>query len=359
MSERKTTADHKTNKKVWRCLSRHSGDVVTIAFTQCAIRLLVIGAAIGLPYLSEGAVPLPVSFGLALVMYIFLWIPMRNQGGEKLRRLFFTRNLHSTNRIPYQEWLQTGLLRYFRGLMWGVPLIALLVFVPYWFERQVMNGEDAIKHLQTIQQWSGLIGRESSLTAGLAVAAGIVLLAAGLLALLFAYGWWRDMPVEYLPSRSMGPGKTISWARHIRRYHLRELIPHALINMALCIPGVLSVGFVFYRYMIYVKINLGDFIQDMQGASALSFTAILKDEWHGLPMPTNNQLLLLAVVLLVIWLPLCVFRKMRNASLIADMMKKEHSRRRGAQKAADPAVQARSAEAKPAEAKSAGENHET
>lgn len=331
MSEQKTAVGHHTNKKVWKCFVRRGGDVLTIAFTQIMIRALVFGAVIGLPYLTDGRIKLPIACAFALLMYIFVLIPMRCQGGEKLRRLFFTRNLHSSGLTPYQKWLRTGLLRYFRGLLWGVPLFALLVFLgtraPEWYE-QIMHGEDAVKYMQRIQLWAGLIGKEPSTIVGLAVGAGVALLAAALLALLFAYGWWRDMPVEYLPSRSVGPEKTIRWARHIRRNHRRELIPHALLNMALFIPGVAAVAVVAYRYLIVVKKYLNSFLTTVTQAGIYETVAMVRKDLGGLirgwPMPTRNQLLALGVVLLIVWLPLCIFRKMRNASLIADMMKKEH-----------------------------------
>ena len=314
MSEETTVVDHNTDAKVRKCVRKHLGDIISVVFVQVMARLLVLAVA-ALPIISGGKYPWWMSISGALILYVFMMMPLRCHGGESLRRMFFTRNLHSGDRIPYKKWLKTDLLRHIRGFLWGIPLIALTVVAVMW-GHQLYYGENAPAQWRRVQDLARLVGREPSMSNGLPVAlVGIALL--GLVfGLLFAYGWWRDMPVEYLPSRSIGPVKTIHWARRIRKHHGKEVIRITLINMALCVPGALGIQAVLIRYglrvMKYIRANKAA----INGGS-FQFRSVLSK----LPMPSHNELLLLAGVAVIVYLPLCVYRKMRNASLVADLMK--------------------------------------
>lgn len=314
MSEEITVVNHNTDAKVRKCLRKHLSDIVSVIFVQVMARALVVGAAV-LPIITDEGISLPFGIAGAVILYILVVMPIRCHGGESLRRMFFTRNLHSGDRIPYKKWLKTGLLRHVRGILWGIPLIALTA-ATVWWGHQLYYAKNAPAQWRTVQDLARLVGKEPSMADGLPVALGGIALLGLVFVLLFAFGWWRDMPAEYLPSRSIGPVKTFHWVRRIRKHHRKEVIRHTWTNMALCLPAALGVLAVLARYGRRVLHYLSANKEAINGGS-FQFRTVLSH----LPKPSTNELLILAGVAVIIYLPLCVYRKMRNASLVADLMK--------------------------------------
>ena len=114
-------------KSAWKCLRKNIDGIMWVAFVTAALR-----AAVFLPLLLceefGGRLPMWMGWVMAAAVYIAGVIPMRFWGREKMRRIFYTRHTNHRRSNVYEKWLLAGLLRYLRGLLWGVPFIAGVVY---------------------------------------------------------------------------------------------------------------------------------------------------------------------------------------------------------------------------------------
>ena len=303
-NERKSQS---VGQKAWTGCLKNPGDLILIALLNLVAR---VGALLCLFVFTVRGVDEGKKLG-GIVLFCLIWalaiIPLRCWSGEKMRRMFFSHRHPQGDSSPYQKWLVTGLMRFARGLLRGIPFLACAgYFVIGYSALSVTDMWRPIQNLPT------LLGMQPSLQTGL-IMAGIV---TALFALLFAYGWWRDMPVEYLPIRSQGAEKTLRWARRMRRHHPDTLRKNALINALWALPGIVGLGAAIVPYV------LGKI--DFSGAMSLT-SSLKKLTQDGLP---RNALIVLAAVFFLIYIPLCLYRKMRNAAVVARLMKghasKEH-----------------------------------
>ena len=304
-SAKKTRSHIETN--VMRGIKRHLDEVLTIAMVWLIIRLAVLSPLL-LPRLSNGRLPTWISLALAVGLYIMLALPLRFWSREKMRRIYFTRNAADNRRNPYQKWLGAGLVRHLRGILWGLPFLACMFYL--FVCRKFMD----VKTFEAPIHWLAMVlaGKSpddtgaGNMSLALLVIAGMI----GLLGLLFAYGWWRDLPVEYMPVRSIGAQKSFHWSRRIRKKYGRELRAGAAVNILLCVPAVAGVLGVMVPY---VAKNV-----DLSLSRDIVLSLVLRLLRKPLP---RLQLLELAGVFAVLYAPLCVIRKARNAAMIGQLMR--------------------------------------
>ncbi len=304
-------------KSAWKGFTKNTDAVLTVAIMQVLVRAVAL-SPLALFSMAEEKLPKWLCWAAAAVLYLFLVMPLRCWGGEKLRRVFYTHHRNEKSKSAYSKWLKAELLRILRGLFWGLPF---LLWLGYCLHYYITN-----KALQEIQgfnaMWvpvmnlAGLLGHEPDLMLGIAVVF-IILLVFGL---IFAYGWWRNEMLEYLPTRSLELGRCFRWAGRIRRHHRGEVVKNTMVNILLTLPAIVGFLAVFAlsisgridlsRGLLYFFAKLPQLLFDM-----LDSLIALRS-----PIPQNHLLLLIAV-LAVVYLPLCLLRKMRIAALAGKLMR--------------------------------------
>ena len=288
-------------KKVSKVILENFNEVLAVAFIQIAVRLAVLFPL----KLSEdfgGNMPAAMAWFFVAALYAAAVIPLRFWAKEKMRRLFYTHNQARSSRFLYTKWLKVGFVRYGRGIVWGLPFLAGVIYFTVF--RRILD----YKTFEAPIHWlATLLGGDVSL------ALGIIFGLMAFFGVIFAYGWGRDLAVEYLPSRSLSTKQVFHWSRRIREKHGREYRNNALVNCLLSLPALAGFGAVLGNYLM----NKVDFSLSPDMIFNLLLRA-LRD-----PMP-KQQWILLAAVFLLLYLPFCILRKTRNAALIARCMK-EHS----------------------------------
>ena len=288
-------------RQALKAMHRNLSQVMMIGIVELLARLLALAPLVILTLQSGKGAAGFAGLVLSIALYVGLVIPLRSWGGESLRRIFFSRNQPKRTGLPYRKWLLTGLLRHARGLLWGLPfMICLGYFVIGYGTLPVTDMWRPVQNLPT------LLGMEASLKTGIFMVGALMLL----LAALFAYGWWRDMPVEYLPSRSLGAVKTIHWARRMRQHHGRVLMDVTLINILLALPAAVAFLALLIPYMRDVV--------DASGAVALTNSIRQLTNLNAIP---RDKALIAICIFFLLYLPLCMLRKMRSAAAVAQLMK--------------------------------------
>lgn len=291
----------------WKEISKNFGTIAAVAAVTVALRV-----ASFLPMLLcvdfGGKLPTWTGLIVALALYIAVVIPMRFWGREKMRRLFYTRHVNHRHEDAYRKWLKTGLLRYLRGILWGVPFLAGTVYFTVYYHKL-----DAKTFWMPVRSLAVLAGQEPNLGTGLLIA----LILMTVFGLLFAYGWWRDLPVEYLPVRSMETDRILHWSRRIRKKYGRAILKNTLVNFLISLPFWIGVALVLVPY---VRASV---------VFSMSTDLVVSQSLRLLrsPLPAGT-LLILGGVALVLYVPFWILRKTRNAALIGMLMEEsEHSSR--------------------------------
>ena len=294
-------------KMARRGIRKNFDAVSTVAIVQLLIRAAVL-APLLLSVMWGGKLPLWLAAAGSAALYIFLLIPMRFWARQKMRRVYYTRSHHTKHRDFYGKWLATGLLRYLRGILWGLPFIAIALY--FTVGRRVL----LVKTFEAPISWLAhlLSADPESPTGNMPLALGIIGGLAVVFALLFAYGWWRDLPFEYLPVGSIGTKKTVHWSRRILKKHRSEMRKTTLGNAFLTLPAILGFGAVLGMYVM----------QKITFTSNMSLNLLMAQVRRLFSEPLSQLTLLeLLGVFVVLYLPLCVYRKCRNAALMAKLIK--------------------------------------
>lgn len=269
----------------WRAVKAHPARAAGEALLQVLVRAAAL-LPLALPMLTGQPLPLPggAVWALTGLLYLLLVIPMRFHGGEILRYLSGPQEKKPAGGKPYWFWLRSGLLRVGRGLLWGLPFLFCVGYFVYghW-------------HMPFPDMWAPVL----ALT--LPGSAAIVLASA----LLFAYGWWRDLPMEYLPARHLAPGEVLFFTRRIRRRDGDLLRKNTAVNMLLALPALAGFLAVLTPYVLGLLPASGD-VQTL----ILSLQTLLRQ-----PLPAG-QTAALAAVYFALYVPLCLIRKLRSAVLV-------------------------------------------
>ena len=290
-------------------MGRHFDEISKAAFVQLLIRVAV---AVPLFFCESMGGPLPdmAAAGIGLAIYIFILIPLRFWARQKVRRVYY-RHSGQDKKQPgaYGRWLSTGLLRYFRGILWGLPFIACVIYFTVF--RTIL---DATTFEMPIHWLAMLLaGNPENGTGNVNLATGIIAGVVALFGLLFAYGWWRDLPFEYLPAGAIGSSKTLHWSRQILKNHRREMLGNTGVNFMLSLPAIIGFGAVLGMYAL----------NNVNFSYGIMVTVTQLRNLFTQPIPQIVLLELLAVFA-VLYLPLCIVRKCRNAALMARCMHAPH-----------------------------------
>lgn len=269
----------------WRGICAHPGEIASMAAAQILLRAAaLLPLALQALWTGGSAVPGGVWIALSLLLYVLLVIPFRFRAGEVLRRCSAPRLKAPRGGKPYANWLRTGLSRWGRGLLWGLPFLLCMGYFVYGWANLPFN-----------TMWMPVLALTLPGTAALIL----------LFALLFVYGWWRDLPVEYLPARHLGVHKTLFFSRRARKTGGKMLIRNALVNALLSLPAAVGVGAVMIPYVRDSLPAVKEIRWIITGILQLLRT----------PLPQRVLIRLLAVYL-ALYLPLCLLRKMRNAVVV-------------------------------------------
>lgn len=289
-----------------RGMRQQFDQISTVVFVQLLIRAAVI-VPLALSESMGGRLPDVLALLTGAAVYVFLLIPLRFWARQKIRRVYYRHSQKSKRQSnAYSRWLSTGLLRYFRGLLWGLPFIACVVYFTVF--RTIL---DATTFEMPIHWLAMLLaGNPENGTGNVNLATWLIAALVALFGLLFAYGWWRDLPFEYLPVKSIGPTKTVHWSRRILKKHRREMLGNTCVNFMLSLPAILGFGAVIGLYVLD-KVNFSYGLTVVFTQLRRLFTE---------PVPQLVLLELLAVFA-VLYLPLCIYRKCRNAALMARVMR--------------------------------------
>ena len=289
-------------RTAWRGIRKHFNEITTVAVVTVLLR---IAAFLPMLLCVDFGGKLPTWMGLvaAATVYVVGPIPMRFWGREKMRRVFYSRHLNHRHKNIYKKWLKTGLLRYARGILWGIPFLAGLVYFTV-FRRTL----DAKTFWMPVRNLAVLVGQEANLGTGMLVTLFLMIV----FGLMFAHGWGRDLPIEYLTVRSLEAMKTLHWSRRIVKNHKKEIRRNTFQNFLLSLPVLIGLGAVLVPY---VRANV-----DFSMSADMTATQILR--LLRTPLPTA-ELLKLAAVAAVLYVPFWIFRKTSNAALIGKLMKEK------------------------------------
>ena len=288
------------SRAAWRGWTRNGGVVLKVTGAGLLVRAIAWTPAL-LPALTKNKFPLWLGLILCVALHVLLVLPQRCWGGEKLRRIFYTRNLPDRPRNVWRKWLKADLLRFLRGVAWGLPFLFCVGYFVYGYQVLAFT-----KMWQPVMHLATVFGREPTMDMGLPIAGGLVVF----FGLLFAYGWWRNVMFEYLPIRSLEMGQAFRWARRMRRHHRGQLAGNTAVNALLSLPAVAGVMAVLIPYVM----------EKVDFSLSTDLVVQLLMRLLSTPLP-RKQVLLLAAVGAVLYLPLCVFRKTRNAALAARLIK--------------------------------------
>ena len=288
------------DQAVRRALKKSFDELTTVGFIMVLLHAVMFSPLL-ISRAFYGRLPVWMALIGVAAAYIFLVMPLRFWGREKVRRIFYSRHQPTRNNSPYTRWMHAGLLRLGRGLLWGLPFLAGLAYLLIGKSTLPFN-----EMWEPFRALAGLVGKEPDTATGMLVGLGLLLL----FGLLFAYGWWRDMPFEYLPVRSLGRKHTLHYSRRIMKHYRRKIIRLTLVNILLCLPALAGYAAVLVPYVTRSV--------DFSLSRDLVLNLILRLLRTSLP---SAQLAGLAAVTLLLYLPLCGIRKTRNAAAIAKFMR--------------------------------------
>lgn len=291
----------KKTGRAWQAFRAHPGVIIRQTLLQLLLRAAGMGALLaGLRGAFSPEIPSALWYVLAGMIYVFAVIPLRFWAGEVFRACCDAGdNAIGVLRMPgrpYGVWLRAGLMRIGRGLLWGMPFITGLALFLYGMEYLPFN------QLGRIVKGFSLPFLEPTTLRGM-LTIGFLLLA---FLLLFAFGWQRDLTMEYLDVRTLGAGKALQRTAALRRAMQGRLGRHTAGQLLLMLPGIAGIAAALLPYAASRLSGGGDIL------TVLSRLLRLMKQ----PLPAA-QIGHLAVALLLFYVPFCITRKLRNAALTA------------------------------------------
>ncbi len=191
-----------------------------------------------------------------------------------------------------------GLVRFFHGIVFFVPLIALAAAMVNVLTNMPFN-----KAGQILQKFSFLVFSAPSADTGL-MGLMVVFLLLGLLA---AWGWRRQQAMEYVPDTALlSSGELLKKTAAVRKEKRGMLAGVTVVNVLIALPGLAIFAAVMVPY-VWSQLSMasGNLMMMVQLALAML----------NKPLPAG-QLALLAAAYIVIYVPLHAVRKMRIAKAV-------------------------------------------
>lgn len=303
---------HSCGQAAFRAVKKHFFSLYMQTVLQTLLRLpaffCLYAALNGVSVTEESSA---VWYALFCVSFLLLVIPFRFYYGEKLR-FYSAPNMPAPRRgRPYFTWLRCGIIRFARGLLWGLPFLAGMGFFLYAME--YMPFKELGQFFQRIASFFFSGAEESGL-----VARGIILYFGGvfLMLLLFAWGWRRDLSMEYLPVRRIGVTGMLFSNRKARYRAFGLLRGITAKNALLSLPAFLICLLILIPF---AKENIR--VSGNPLMTVRSVKNLFSEPLSGKP------LLLLCGDYFLVYLPLLMLRKMRNAVLIRRLTQELDGRR--------------------------------
>lgn len=257
-------------------------------------------------YREEGKSLWAAAFALTMLLAI---LPFRFLYGEKLRIYADASGLPGPEGIPYFVWLRAGIMRLLRGLVWGLPFLAGLGYF-LWAMENVPFNELGLTFQRIAALWP-FHAEGGETTRGILLYFSVLLL----FLLLFAYGWRRDIAMEYLPESRAELKSLLDKNRSVWKKARISLARVTAGNLLLSLPALLLLALILIPY---AKENL------RVSENPLMTVRNLKKLMMR-PLPAKTSVLLTAD-LMFFYLPLCVLRKMRNCVLVHRILHENTSR---------------------------------
>ena len=309
MSAQESGSRPSIGKITRRGMRRHFDEISRAVYIQLLVHAAIVAPQVFCESVG-GKLPDILAVGASLAIIIFILIPLRFYTRQTVRRVYYRHSGHTKREEGvYTKWLTTGLLRYFRGSLWGLPFIACVVYFTVF--RTILDATtfELPIHWLAMQ----LAGNPENGTGNVNLAMGIIAAVVALFGLLFAYGWWRDLPFEYLPVRSIGARNTLRWSRRILKNNRKEMFGNVCVNFMLSLPAIVGFGAVLGMYAI----------KNVNFSYGITVTVTQVRKLFTQPVP-QMVLLELLVVFAVLYLPLCILRKCRNAAMMGRLLRHTH-----------------------------------
>ena len=282
-------------------IRKHFGKVAVTTVVQVLVRVIALAPAVcalaGLKVPFFGAYNTAVMVALSAALYLFLVMPLRVRAFQMVAV-----DGAGYGAASYGTCVAAALRRVAVGLLWGLPFIAS---AGLWF--YAFNGMEMPDFFKILTTLGNLVGGRFD--------AGIILWVGGILVfgLLFAYGWWYNMPKDYAPL-DKGVQCAFKRAGKLRSKNGSKFVMNALVNMLLTLPSILLIAAkMAMHYVSSINLSMGAMAAAQQLMNALT---------EALPKET---LIYLAVVVLLVHVPLCVVRKTRNAILTVKLCKESEA----------------------------------
>lgn len=281
-------------------IKKHPGQLIRVLLCQLLLRFLALTPALlGILGAGGGSIPPILFYALTVLLYVLLVMPFRFRAGVQLRLLAADGGKKADMELCYFRWLKLGLIRLLRGLPFGIPVFAVLGYL--------VIGSKVLPYNQMwrpVQNLALIFGMEPTLLYGILAGIPIFLL----LVLLSCLGWLRDMPSEYrLPCDQ-------PWNRSKRKEARGSMLKNFGVNTLLFLPALLGACGVIIPY-IFSNVNFSG-----------SVLMTIRDMTNLMDQPVPAGLLMLLIGdFLILYLPLCALRKMRNAALTEKLLGGHHA----------------------------------
>lgn len=206
-------------------------------------------------------------------------------------------------KAPWGKRVAQGLLRFFRGAVFALPLCAVAGYLIYALENLPFN-----KAGQIIQNFSAVVFAAPSVDTGIL---GVALVLA-VLAVVAVIGWRRDLAMEYLPGgAAMTNKQLVKGTAALRKAHRGTLAAVGLQNVLIAVPAIAMFALVLVPY-VWGQLSMAGSNRILQLQMALQ---LMKK-----PLPAG-QVGLLAAVYGAVYVPLHALRKMRIAKKVRKISK--------------------------------------
>lgn len=278
-----------------RASAAHIGQYIAITLEQLVLRALALSPLIyataarrffGAPRAHYAAIALLC----CIPLWVLLVLPFRYRAGGQLSG-WLHREGPPTQLSAYPQWLARGLHHLAQVLPWLLPLLAYMGAYYYY-----MNISDFTSFMSMIRGMGSILGGD--------YVHGVALLALlGLLCLVLAiWGWYRRMPLFYLPWRPAAENDARLHALHSARPQaLRRTVP---VNLLLVLPALAAVGYILVSSL--VTRMTGDIQMDLM----IVLPAVTSFDFPA------NDLLVMGIALALLYLPFVLYRKAALAAAI-------------------------------------------
>ena len=282
-------SQHEKHLSAGKIIRKNIGKVIGKTLVQLLLRVIALIPlyfalkGVSIPGVEQSAILLCALSG---ILYLLMVMPLRYLATG------FVWVEKGYEKPAYGTMLAASLRRVSVGLVWGLPFIAS---AGLWF--YAFNGMEMPTFFSILTTLGGIVGGRFD--------AGIVLWVGGIavFALLFAFGWWYNMPKDYA---YLGDGVKAAFrkAGRMRAKNGAKYVGNAIVNMVLTVPSLVIMAAVMgVHYVGSVNLSMGAMAAAQQLMSQLTR-----------PLPAQTMAYL-AVALVVVHVPLCVYRKTRNAVL--------------------------------------------